>query len=202
MWRIGGCSPTNDMSATTQDIRVLALDVDGVLTDGTLTFDPSTNQEIKSSGSLSGILTTDGKIEFPCGECGHVVQTPASLAGKKGRCPECQQIMQIPFPSNNPASQRTESRFSGPAPPPMEMSLINDFSEPLDELNQEPLDHWGDDLISSSHPVVSSLPTAGRSGGGRYRRQGPRKGRLRGPPPRGRRSGHSDGRWTSRSASA
>lgn len=48
MWRIGGCSPTNDMSATTQDIRVLALDVDGVLTDGTLTFDPSTNQEIKS----------------------------------------------------------------------------------------------------------------------------------------------------------
>ena len=27
-----------------------------------------TNEEIKSSGSLSGILTTDGKIEFPCGE--------------------------------------------------------------------------------------------------------------------------------------
>ncbi|MFP6601988.1 MAG: hypothetical protein VB862_05635 [Pirellulaceae bacterium] len=135
-----------------------------------------TNEEIKSSGSLSGILTTDGKIEFPCGECGHVVQTPASQAGKKGRCPECQQIMQIPVPSINPSSQRTESRFTGPAPPPMGMSLINDFSEPLEELNQEPLDNWGDDLISNSHPVVSSLPTAGGSGGGRYRSQGTRKG--------------------------
>ena len=31
-----------------QDIQVLALDVDGVLTDGTLTFDPTTNQELKS----------------------------------------------------------------------------------------------------------------------------------------------------------
>ena len=31
-----------------RDIQVIALDVDGVLTDGTITFDPSTNQELKS----------------------------------------------------------------------------------------------------------------------------------------------------------
>lgn len=48
MWRLGGCSATNDMSATSHDIQVLALDVDGVLTDGTITFDPSTNQEVKT----------------------------------------------------------------------------------------------------------------------------------------------------------
>ena len=133
-----------------------------------------TNEEIKSSGSLSGVLTTDGKIEFPCGECGHVVQTPASQAGKKGRCPECQQIMQIPFPTSNPASQRSETRFAGPAPPPMEMSLINDFSDPLEDLNKGPLDNWGDDPVTSARPVVSSLPSGG--GGGRYRSQGPRNG--------------------------
>lgn len=31
-----------------KDIRVLALDVDGVLTDGTITFDPATNSEMKT----------------------------------------------------------------------------------------------------------------------------------------------------------
>jgi YrbI family 3-deoxy-D-manno-octulosonate 8-phosphate phosphatase len=36
------------MNATPQDIQVLALDVDGVLTDGTHSYDPSTNQELKS----------------------------------------------------------------------------------------------------------------------------------------------------------
>ena len=36
------------MNATPQDIQVLALDVDGVLTDGTHSYDHSTNQELKS----------------------------------------------------------------------------------------------------------------------------------------------------------
>ena len=134
-----------------------------------------TNEEIKSSGSLSGILTTDGRIEFPCGECGHVVQTPANQAGKKGRCPECQQIMQIPFPAKNPTSQRSETRFAGLAPPPTGPSLIEDFAGSLEDLNQGPLDNWGDDLVTNSRPVVSSLPTGG-GGGGRYRSQGPRNG--------------------------
>lgn len=48
MWWLRGCITTDDMNTPPQDIRVLALDVDGVLTDGTLTYDPSTNQEIKS----------------------------------------------------------------------------------------------------------------------------------------------------------
>jgi|GEM_PF-1515710 len=132
-----------------------------------------TNKEIKSSGSLSGSLNTDGKIEFPCGECGHVVQTPASQAGKKGRCPECQQVMLIPFPQTTPAVQRSASRFTGPAPPPTGIPLLNDFSDSLQEINQDPLDDWGDDLVTSTHPVVSSLRS---SGGGRYQSHGPRNG--------------------------
>lgn len=47
MRRGGGCAATDNMN-NLQNIKVLAIDVDGVLTDGTISFDPSTNQEIKS----------------------------------------------------------------------------------------------------------------------------------------------------------
>ena len=47
MRRLRGCTATYNMSSL-QDIQVLALDVDGVLTDGTFTIDPTTNQELKS----------------------------------------------------------------------------------------------------------------------------------------------------------
>jgi len=36
------------------------------------------------------------KIEFPCSQCGKPVRTAASLAGKKGKCPNCGGIFQIP----------------------------------------------------------------------------------------------------------
>jgi len=131
-----------------------------------------TNQEIKSSGSLSGILTADGKIEFPCGECGNVVQTPSSQAGKKGRCPECHEIMQIPVPRNPP---RTASRFANP-PPPVETPAYQGFNDPVADLGGGPLDQLDDwQAATDNRPVVSSLrPTGG--GGGRYRVRGPRKG--------------------------
>ena len=131
-----------------------------------------TNQEIKSSGSLSGILTPEGRIEFPCGECGHVVQTPANQAGKKGRCPECQQIMQIPIPQN---PLRPTSRFANP-PPPVAAPAYQDFSDPVADLGGGPLDQLDDwQAATSNRPVVSSLrPTGG--GGGRYRVRGPRRG--------------------------
>ncbi|MEO2021379.1 MAG: hypothetical protein ABGX05_06090 [Pirellulaceae bacterium] len=131
-----------------------------------------TNQEIKSSGSLSGILTAEDKIEFPCGECGNVVQTPSSQAGKKGRCPECHEVMQIPVPRNPP---RTASRFANP-PPPVETPAYQDFHDPVADLGGGPLDQLDDwQAATDNRPVVSSLrPTGG--GGGRYRVRGPRKG--------------------------
>ncbi len=131
-----------------------------------------TNQEIKSSGSLSGILTAEDKIEFPCGECGNVVQTPSSQAGKKGRCPECHEVMQIPVPRNPP---RTASRFANP-PPPVETPAYQGFHDPVADLGGGPLDQLDDwQAATDNRPVVSSLrPTGG--GGGRYRVRGPRKG--------------------------
>lgn len=47
MRRLSGYIATYDMS-NLQDIRVIALDVDGVLTDGSISFCPSSKQEMKS----------------------------------------------------------------------------------------------------------------------------------------------------------
>src|SRR6186713_436800 len=38
-------------------------------------------------------------IEFPCTACGQLVRTPDSAAGKKGKCPHCGTIGQIPLTS-------------------------------------------------------------------------------------------------------
>jgi hypothetical protein len=38
-------------------------------------------------------------IEFPCTACGQLVRTPDSAAGKKGKCPHCGTIAQIPLVS-------------------------------------------------------------------------------------------------------
>ena len=38
----------------------------------------------------------NGKIEFDCQKCRQTVRVPAAAAGKKGRCPHCQQVVQIP----------------------------------------------------------------------------------------------------------
>lgn len=37
-----------------------------------------------------------GAISFACDLCGKQIKAPATLAGKKGRCPGCQQMLEIP----------------------------------------------------------------------------------------------------------
>ena len=61
MRRLCGCTATYNMSAL-QNIQVLALDVDGVLTDGSLSFDPTTNQELKSFHVHDGLGLSMWKI--------------------------------------------------------------------------------------------------------------------------------------------
>ena len=40
--------------------------------------------------------SANGKIEFDCQQCRQTVRVPATAAGKKGRCPHCQEVVQIP----------------------------------------------------------------------------------------------------------
>ncbi len=45
-----------------------------------------------------------GPIEFFCSLCGQLVRTPRAAAGKKGKCPHCQGVMQIPLKSRSAKS--------------------------------------------------------------------------------------------------
>lgn len=56
--------------------------------------------------------TEKSKIEFSCPECGRPVRTPASTAGKKGMCPSCSAIVQIPQQSAKKVREET-SGLSG-----------------------------------------------------------------------------------------
>jgi DNA-directed RNA polymerase subunit RPC12/RpoP len=57
------------------------------------------------------------KIEFPCSQCGKPVRTAASLAGKKGKCPNCGGIFQIPVSPVPPAAKPEPKKpAAGPKP--------------------------------------------------------------------------------------
>jgi len=61
------------------------------------------------------------KIEFPCSQCGCPVRTPASMAGKKGKCPSCGAVFQIPAaqPSPPAAASRASTARAPAGPPPL-----------------------------------------------------------------------------------
>lgn len=62
------------------------------------------------------------KIDFPCAQCGWPVRTPVSAAGKKGKCPSCGAVVQIPSqppvlaPAPPAAANVGAGRTSSPAP--------------------------------------------------------------------------------------
>ncbi|MCA9106338.1 MAG: DUF4190 domain-containing protein [Planctomycetales bacterium] len=43
-------------------------------------------------------------ISFTCSSCGRNLKTPDEMAGKKGKCPHCQAVMEIPLKSEGAAS--------------------------------------------------------------------------------------------------
>jgi RNA polymerase sigma factor (sigma-70 family) len=44
---------------------------------------------------------TRSPISFPCPACGNKLKVSAALAGKKGKCPQCGQSVQVPTPSSS-----------------------------------------------------------------------------------------------------
>jgi hypothetical protein len=69
-------------------------------------------------------------MEFYCVECGQLVRTPLSAAGKRGKCPNCKELIDIP---RKPAG----SKSSGSLPRHTPRTPTQDLT-PLEEL--EPLD--------------------------------------------------------------
>lgn len=62
------------------------------------------------------------KIEFPCSQCGRAVRTPAAMAGKKGKCPSCGAVFEIPavkpsLPSRLPTPSRSAASRTSASPP-------------------------------------------------------------------------------------
>ena len=60
-------------------------------------------------------------IEFSCPSCHQIVRTPDAAAGKKGRCPNCQGIVQIPQPQA-PAAAPEPAPQPAPSNEPIEFS--------------------------------------------------------------------------------
>lgn len=55
---------------------------------------PAAKIEPKRAAATTPIA---GPIEFACSHCGQPVRTPPGSAGKKGRCPHCNRIVEIPL---------------------------------------------------------------------------------------------------------
>ncbi len=53
-------------------------------------------------------------IEFICPSCNNVLRVPDEHAGKQARCPECQQVSQVPFLSMDGAPLPTEPPIHTP----------------------------------------------------------------------------------------
>ncbi|MBC8876651.1 MAG: serine/threonine protein kinase [Planctomycetes bacterium] len=79
--------------------------------------------------------TEKSKIEFSCPKCRLPVRTPGSFAGKKGMCPNCNAVVQIPRQAERQASRPAPSGLSGlslqAASPTPDSSIIRiEFSCP------------------------------------------------------------------------
>jgi hypothetical protein len=69
-------------------------------------------------------------IEFYCVECGQLVRTPATAAGKKGKCPHCKALIDIPRKAVGSKSSGSFPRHT-PRPPTAELPPLEEL-EPLD----------------------------------------------------------------------
>lgn len=90
-------------------------------------------------------------IEFPCSYCEKLVRTPASAAGKKGRCPHCNAVVLIPRES--PIIEATDLLEELPDEdvPPTLQPLFPDLMEDL----------------TTTPPIVADPPPGGGSSASR-----------------------------------
>jgi len=58
--------------------------------------DGSSSRQAAGIPAVRPGFASPSRIEFACPHCGNLVGTPAGAAGKKGRCPSCREIVDIP----------------------------------------------------------------------------------------------------------
>jgi phage FluMu protein Com len=112
-----------------------------------------------------------GPIEFFCSLCGQLVRTPRAAAGKKGKCPHCQGVMQIPLKSRaakatlqtTPQSATSSNAHVGLTPrrsPTSQPKPAEDLGlAPLDDLDGlAPLPEAKPEPKPQSRPAARSKP--------------------------------------------
>ncbi|MEO8493921.1 MAG: hypothetical protein ABI614_02545, partial [Planctomycetota bacterium] len=123
---------------------------------------PAPTQPSKPVSAQQPSLTKAGgeKIEFHCSSCQEVVRVGIAAAGKKGQCPRCKAVIQIPLKSTSvsglqpiptskptPMSPRPQSKTAKPTPgltPLPSNSRASSGLTPLDDLDVlSPLDPLG-----------------------------------------------------------
>ena len=71
-------------------------------------------------------------IEFACSQCGKQIRTSDSHAGKKGKCPHCQAVLDIPKTSPLPVQpSRPAPVPTKPSAPPPDLFAGSGFDAPL-----------------------------------------------------------------------
>lgn len=127
-----------------------------------LTSDPQASTPSDSARSSSAGATghnaqgkaDDDKIEFPCPKCSLPVRTPASVAGKKGKCPNCGEVVQIP--AKTPEAPDTKDK---PA------AKIQFRCPGCQKMLRTPADVAGKKIKCPSCNAVLSVPSTGKQKG-------------------------------------
>ncbi len=117
-----------------------------------------------------------GNIEFKCSGCGRQLKVPASLEGRRAKCPQCGIVQQIqaveaPQPGADPFGQSPLMEVPGGQPettaPPAETPVVDPFGQPLleeipDEQAGTPATPVGPttvpDVSLAASPEVASVP--------------------------------------------
>ena len=60
------------------------------------------------------------QIEFECPYCERVSKVPFSFAGRQGKCPGCQKVIQVPDPGDVAAAVAESAALAAPPPLPLE----------------------------------------------------------------------------------
>lgn len=79
---------------------------------------PKAAPKPSAASSLPVATVASEPISFPCPECQGTVRCPGTTAGKKGRCPHCQAIVQIPLVSPPASSPPPAALKPAPKVPP------------------------------------------------------------------------------------